>query len=312
MEKKEFELIIIGGGPAGVSAGVYAARKKIKTLVIAKDFGGQSVVSDTIENWIGEIEIKGSELKRKLEEHIKYYRSDDFVINEFKEVKNIKKINESLFEVEDNLGEKFISKAVLVATGSARRKLKIEGADKFEHKGLTYCASCDGPLFAGKDLLVVGGGNAGFESASQLLAYANSVTLMEHSDKYKAEATTVEKILSNPKMIGLLNVEIREIYGNDFVEGVKYFDKNDNELKDLKVQGVFVEIGAIPATSFISDELVDKNDFGQIKIDHRNGRSSEKGIWAAGDCTDSWFKQNAVAMGDAVKAIEDIYIYLNS
>jgi alkyl hydroperoxide reductase subunit F len=311
MKEKEYELIIIGGGPAGVAAGVYAARKKLKTLVITKDFGGQSMVSETIENWIGEIIIKGVDLQKKLADNIKHYRSDDFVINEFQFVESILKVDEG-FEVKNNLGKTFFTKSVIVTTGAKRRQLQVSGAKEFEHKGLTYCASCDGPLFTGKDVVVIGGGNSGFESASQLLAYARSVTLLHRGSEYRAEPQMVENVLANEKMFGILNANIYEVFGDSFVNGIKYTDMISKKEVKLDVSGVFVEIGAIPATDFISEDLIEKDNIKQIKIDHRNGRTSQAGIWAAGDCTDSLFKQNNIAMGDAVKCIEDIYSYLKT
>ena len=185
-------------------------------------------------------------------------------------------------------------------------------ADKFEHKGLTYCASCDGPVFTGKDVVVIGGGNSGFESASQLMAYCNSVTILQRSDKFNAEETMVETVLKNKNVKGILNAETTEIFGNDFVEGIKYIDKTTGEEKTLNVSGVFVEIGSIPATDFIQEGLVEKDNFGQIIVDHKTMRSSQEGIWAAGDCNDGIYKQNGVAIGDGVKAIENIYGYLKA
>lgn len=303
-----FDLIIIGAGPAGVAAGVYAARKKIKTLLITKDFGGQSVVSETIENWVGEISISGEDLAKKLEDHIKHYKSSNFVIKEFAFVESIEKKEDKIFEVKINLGDTFQTKTILINTGAKRRKLTVPGADKFEHKGLTYCASCDGPLFTDKDVVVIGGGNAGFESASQLLAYCKSVTLLHRNEKYNAEETMVEQVLSNRKMTGILQANISEIFGSEFVEGIKY--RVDGDEKILKVFGVFVEIGAVPASDFISSNLVEKNKFKEIIVDHKTCQSSQAGIWAAGDINDGLYKQNGIAIGDGVKAIEDIYNYL--
>lgn len=312
MEKNKIhDLIIIGGGPAGVAAGVYAARKKLNTLVITKDFGGQSIVSETVENWIGEIIIKGVDLQKKLADNIKHYKSETFQINEFQFVKSITK-KDNIFEVENNMGKIFETKSVLITSGAKRRQLIVDGAKEFEHKGLTYCASCDGPLFADKDLVVIGGGNSGFESASQLLAYAKSVTLLHKGPEYRAEPQMVENVLANEKMNGILNANISEVLGTTFVESIKYIDMVSKEEKSLDVAGVFVEIGAIPATDFVSDEFIKKDNIGQIVINHQNGKTSQPGIWAAGDCTDSLFKQNNIAMGDAVKCIEDIYSYLNT
>lgn len=310
-ENNKYELIIIGGGPAAVAAGVYAARKQLRTLIITKDFGGQSVVSEYLENWIGDISIKGIELKKKLEDSVKYYQSENFVIKEFQEVLSVEK-NEKIFSVKTNTGGEYFSEAVLVTTGAIRRKLSpdVIGGEEFEHKGITYCASCDGPLFAGKDLVVIGGGNSGFESASQLVAYARSVTILQRSEKYKGEETIVKNILENEKVSGILNAQITEVFGDKFVKGIKYKNTQTGEEITLDVEGVFVEIGAVPATSFISDEIIEKDRFKQIIIDHRNGKTSLEGLWAAGDCTDSLFKQNAIAMGDGVKALEDIHGFL--
>ncbi len=304
-----FDVIIIGGGPAGVTAGVYSARKQLRTLLITYDFGGQSIVSEYIENWIGKIKIKGSDLAKKLKEHVKYYESENFQIKEFTKVKNIQK-KDDIFELELENGDKYFSKTVLVATGAKRRKLTIPGAKEFEHKGLTYCASCDGPMFTGKDVVVIGGGNAGFESASQLMKYCNSVTILQRDESFIAEKMMVDSVLSNKNVNGILNADIQEVFGDTFVNGIKYKDLKTGDEKELKVQGVFVEIGAIPATDFISNDLVEKDKFGQIIIDHKTGRSSLGGLWAAGDCSDSIYKQNTIAMGDATKAIEDLFVYL--
>ena len=192
-------------------------------------------------------------------------------------VEEIKKEGD-VFEVVTNFKSSYFAKAVLVTTGAKRRKLTVPGADTFEHKGLTYCASCDGPLFKDKDLVVIGGGNSGFESASQLLAYAKSVTLLQRSDAYNAEPTMVENVLAHPNMTGLLNADISEVFGEDFVTGIKYKDTISGDEKTLDVAGVFIEIGAIPATDFISDDMVEKDNFKQIKIDHRNGRTNMPGF----------------------------------
>src|ERR1700733_4307671 len=186
-----YDLIIIGGGPAGVSAGVYAARKRLQTLIIAPEFGGQSMASDGIENWIGTIRISGVDLGRDLKNHLLAYAGDAVTIKEMEAVSDIKKDGE-LFTVVSDKAE-YQTKTILIATGSSRRKLEIPGAKEFDNKGLTYCASCDGPLFAGQDVVIVGGGNAAFETAAQLLAYCKSVTLLNRSDTFRADEVTVEK-----------------------------------------------------------------------------------------------------------------------
>ncbi|MCR4334698.1 MAG: FAD-dependent oxidoreductase [Patescibacteria group bacterium] len=303
-----YDLAIIGGGPAGVSAGVYAARKRLKTVFITKDFLGQSSVSDGIENWIGTIKISGTELSKNLENHLKAYASDVVEIKEGENCENVSKISEG-FLIKTKTQE-FQVKTVLITAGSRRRKLEIPGAKEFDNKGLTYCATCDGPLFADKDVVVIGGGNAAFETAGQLLAYCKSVTLLNRSEIFKADEVTVKKILSNPKMKAVINVTPVEIKGDKFVNAIVYQDAKTNEKIELKTDGIFVEIGLLPNTDFIKD-VVNLNQYNQIIVDPRNQRASTSGIWSAGDCTDGLYHQNNIASGDAVRALEDIYTYLH-
>lgn len=303
-----YELAIIGGGPAGVAAGVYASRKQIKTIFITKDFLSQSSVSDSIENWIGTVSISGMDLAKSLENHLKAYADDVVTLQTGVYVIDIKKIDGGFEVVYDN-GQSVQAKTVLIASGSQRRKLAVTGADVFEHKGLTYCATCDGPMFGGMDVAVIGGGNAGFESAAQLLAYAKSVTLLHKNDSFKADPVTVEAVLKNPKMKAVTNTEILEVVGEKFVTGIKYKDKITQEETLLPVNGIFVEIGAIPTTSYAKN-IVNLTETNNVIIDPWTQRTSTEGIWSAGDCTNGIYHQNNIAAGDAVKALEDIYIYL--
>lgn len=305
-----YDLIIIGGGPAGVSAGVYAARKRLKTLFITPSWGGQSIVSEGIENWIGFVKIPGAELAQKLREHLEAYKGDIVDIKDGDKVTAVAK-SENGFRVTTEGGQTYEGKTVLVASGSSRRKLEIPGANEYENKGITYCASCDGPMYADMDVVVVGGGNAGFETAAQLLAYAKSVTLLQRSPEYRADPVTVEKVLKNPKMKGITNTDLVEVKGDKFVTGMVYKDLATGEAHEIPCQGVFVEIGLMPATEYVKD-VVERNKFGQIVIDPRTQSTSQKGIWAAGDCTDVLYHQNNIASGDAVRALEDIYQYLHA
>ncbi|MCK5060091.1 MAG: FAD-dependent oxidoreductase [Candidatus Pacebacteria bacterium] len=310
----QYDLAIIGGGPAGVAAGVYAARKRLKTILITKEFGGQSVVSADIQNWIGTVSVSGEELANMLEKHIRTYASDVVDIRAGELVEKISKKPASHQEQDDSFviktahGEEK-AKTVLVTTGSERRKLSVSRADTFENKGLTYCASCDGPMFSGKDTIVIGGGNAGFETAAQLLAYAKSVTLLESENEFGADPITVEKVLSNPHMKAVNGTRILEIKGDTFVKSVVY--EKGGKKEELPAEGVFVEIGLAPTTSFVKD-LIELNKYRQIIIDPRTQKTSVKGLWAAGDCTDTLYHQNNIAAGDAVRALEDIYIYLKA
>lgn len=304
-----FDLVIIGGGPAGAAAAVYAARKQLKTLLLTESFGGQSVVSSDIQNWIGTPSISGMDLAKNLEAHVRQYAGECVTIVN-KRVEKVEKTSEESFIVHAG-AETYTTRTVLVATGSTRRRLEVPGADEYEHKGLTYCATCDGPLYAGQDVVVIGGGNAGFESAAQLLAYAKSVTLLHYRDQFKADPVTVEKVLANPHMTGILNAETTAIKGDKFVTGLTYKDTKTGEEKELATTGVFIEIGLVPQTSFVA-EAVRLNEIGQVEIDPWNQRTSTLGIWAAGDCTNGKYHQNNIAAGDAVKALEDIYKYLRA
>jgi len=215
------------------------------------------------------------------------------------------------FTVTTKDGGTYEGKTVLIATGASRRKITVPGAEQFEHKGVTYCASCDGPLFSGMAVAVIGGGNAGFESAAQLLAYAKHVTLIERDTRYRAEPITVEKVLAHEHMKGITNAELLEIQGEGMVNGLVYKDRETGETTTLPVSGVFVEIGTIPNTSMVS-EVATLNPQGHVIVDPRTQRTSCEGIWAAGDCTDGLYAQNNIAAGDAVKALEDIYLYVRS
>lgn len=304
-----YDLIIVGGGPAGCAAAVYASRKKIKTLLITDSFGGQSIESKRIENWIGTKAISGIELAKSLKSHITEYAKDIVKINEGEKVEKIEK-KEDIFVV-STIKDSYKSKTALIATGSSRKKLTIPGAKEFEGKGITYCASCDGPFFADKDVVVIGGGNAGFESAAQLLAYCKSVTLLSRGE-FRADPITVEKVIANKKMKAVPHAEPIEIKGKKFVTSIVYrTTKPFADIMEISADGIFVEIGNVPTTYFVQD-FVELDELKRIKIDHRNQKTSVEGLWAAGDCTDGLYHQNNIAAGDAVKALEDIYIYLHN
>ncbi len=304
-----YELAIIGGGPAGVAAGVYAARKNIRTILLTVDFGGQSMVSDDIQNWIGTKSISGADLAKQLREHLYHYEGPNFTIQTGKKVTNITTKNK-LFTLTDEGGQQHEAKTVLVTSGATRRKLDIPGAKEFEQRGVTYCATCDGPMFAGKDVAVIGGGNAAFETAIQLLAYCKTVTLIHHRNDFRADAITVNKVKKQPNFQLITNAETQEFRGDKFIKTLVYRDITTDEIKQLEIQGVFVEIGLVPSTDLVKN-LIKLNPHGQIVTDPRNGRTSLAGVWAAGDCTDGLYHQNNIATGDAIKALEDIYYYLH-
>jgi len=302
-----YDLAIIGGGPAGVAAGVYAARKQLKTVFITKDFDGQSAVSLDVQNWIGTPSITGAELSKTLENHLKAYAGNFVTIKTGELAENIDQ-KKDLFEIKTNQNS-YTAHSVLITSGSRRRPLEVPGAEEFDNKGLTYCASCDGPLFADMDVAVVGGGNAGFDTAAQLLAYCKSVTLIAHND-FKADPSTVEKTLANPKFKAIKNTDIIEVKGDKFVTGIVYQNRDTKENITLPVKGILVEIGSLPNTDFVKN-LLKMDAWNHIIVDPKNQRASVSGIWAAGDVTDGLYHQNNIAAGDAVKALEDIYLFLH-
>ncbi len=303
-----FDLIIIGSGPAGVAAAVYAARKHLKTVIIAEEIGGQSVVSDNIENWIGSPKISGVNLAKAFAEHLDAVKGEFVTLATHERVVSLTKSGDALLATTKK-GDEFTARAVLIASGAGRRKLDVPGAEKFENKGVTYCASCDGPLFGGLDVAVIGGGNAGFETALQLLAYAKSVTLIHRHAEFKADPITVEKSSAHPNMRIIAHAEPTEVVGDKFVTGLKYMDKDSGEVKELAVSGIFAELGVLPNTGF-AEGLLELDAVKRIKVDPHNQRTNVDGVWAAGDCTDELYHQNNIAAGDGVKALEDIYLWI--
>jgi alkyl hydroperoxide reductase subunit F len=301
--QKTYDLIIIGAGPAGCSAAVYAARKQLNTLLILDSWGGQSTVSEDIQNWIGTMHISGAELALNLKKHVLEYKGEKLNIQEKTLVEEITG-EKNNFTIISNKGS-FYGKNILIVTGSTRRKLEVKGADTFEHKGLTYCASCDGPMFSGSPVAVIGGGNAAFETAAQLLAYCPTVYLLNRTDTFRADEITINKLKENPNLHVLSSVKTTEVIGDGFVNALTYEDKDGLQVK-LDVAGIFVEIGQLPSTSFAKN-ICELDQIGKIKIDPWTQKTNTPGIWAAGDCTNILYHQNNIASGDAVRALEDIH-----
>jgi len=299
-----YDIIIIGGGPAGVGAGVYSARKKMKTLLITESFGGQSVVSADIQNWIGTSSISGFDLAKNLEAHLRAQNDIDIIDTE--NVLKVSKNKREGFIVETSSGKKHETKTVLLASGSRRKKLDIPGEKEFDGKGVVYCSICDAPIFKDMDVAVVGGGNAGLEAVIDLLPYAKHIFLLHRGTALKGDKVTQEKILPHKNVQVIFSAETREIHGDSTVTGLTYFDKTSGQSKTLSVQGVFVEIGIIPNSEIVKG-LVKQNEYGMVITNPENQRTSEPGIWAAGDITDGKYRQNNISVGDAIKAVLDIY-----
>jgi len=308
-----YDLIIIGGGPAGISAGIYAARKKIKFLLATETLGGQSAVASEIQNWIGIKSISGFELAKKMEEHLMAHGGIE--AEEGYLAEKVEKISGG-FKITFKNGKSFETKTILATTGGRRRRLGVAGEKDFENKGVAYCSTCDAPMYAKKTVAIVGGGNAALGATKDLSVYADKVYLMVRSENIKGDPVLFEEIKKDPKIEILLNSEVTEVFGNDFVEGVKYLDKKDNpstgsgQVKELKLDGVFVEIGSVPNSEFLG-ELVKKNNYNEVVVDHGNQKTSCEGIWAAGDITDLPYRQNNISASDGIKALLSIKDFLN-
>jgi NADH-dependent peroxiredoxin subunit F len=303
-----YDIIIIGGGPAAAGAAVYAARKKLQVLLLTESFGGQSIVSADVQNWIGTKSLPGIELAKNLEAHIRNY-PQEVEIKTPELATKVEKADNG-FLVRTDKGGAHETRAVIMVAGARRRKLGIPGEKEFDGKGVAYCSTCDAPLFSGKDVAVVGGGNAGLEAVVDLLPYAHKIYLLEYSAMLKGDPVTQERVTNSNKVEVILNAETKKVEGEQFVKALLYNDRVSGEEKKLDVGGVFVEIGSVPNSEPVK-ELVELNKYGEIVIDHKTAATSQPGIWAAGDITDEIYKQNNISVGDGVKAALSAYQYLN-
>jgi NADH-dependent peroxiredoxin subunit F len=301
--KEPYDVLVIGGGPAGASAAIYAARKGIRTGIVAERFGGQILDTLTIENFISVKETEGPKLAASLEEHVKDYNID---VMKSQRVKQVEK--KELFEVELDNGAILKSKSVIVATGARWRNVNVPGEQEFKTKGVAYCPHCDGPLFEGKDVAVIGGGNSGIEAAIDLAGVVKHVTVLEFMPELKADEVLQKRLYSLPNVTVLKNVATKEIHGTDSVTGISYTDRETEEVKKVDLQGVFVQIGLVPNTDFLGD-LVEKNRIGEIVVDKR-GATKVPGLYAAGDCTDSPYNQIIISMGSGATAALGAFDYL--
>lgn len=300
-----YDLLIIGGGPGGVAAGVYAARKKISTVLVAESFGGQSLISDDIQNWIGTTHLSGLDLANMLEAHLRAQKGIEIIAED--RVEKVDRREGGGFRATTRAGKVIEARHILLASGSHRKRLGVPGENEFEGKGVAFCATCDAPLFANKDVAVVGGGNAGLEAVVDLMSYASKIYVLVRSEAPKGDAVTLEKINADPKVTILPLALTSEIIGeNGLVSGLKYKDAKTGEEKRIAVQGVFVEIGSLPNSEFVKD-LVKLNERGEIAVEHHTQRTSDPDIWAIGDVTDLPYRQNNISAGDGVKAILNIY-----
>lgn len=295
-----YELIIVGAGPAGITASIYAARKQMNFLVIAKDIGGQAALSSDVENYTGYQYITGAELAKKFEQHMREFKIE----LKHEEVVGIEKAGEG-FKVKTDKGI-HESRALIIASGAVPRKLNVSGEQEFKNRGLTYCATCDAPLFPNKDVAVVGGGNSGLDATLQLMKIANKIYLIERGARLKSDEVMRENVGHSEKVTVLTNAKVLEILGDKFVTGVAVELAGKREV--LNVQGVFIEIGYIPNSEFAAG-VVKLNERNEIVVDD-HCRTSVDGVFAAGDVTNVPHKQIIVAAGEGSKAALSAYEYL--
>ncbi|MCR8842387.1 alkyl hydroperoxide reductase subunit F [Paenibacillus sp. SC116] len=301
--KAPYDVLVVGGGPAGASAAIYAARKGIRTGIVADRFGGQ--VNDTlgIENFISVKYTEGPKLVASIEEQVKEYGIDVM------KTQRAKRLDKSDFiEIELENGAVLKSKTVIISTGARWRNIGVPGEAEFKNKGVAYCPHCDGPLFTGKDVAVVGGGNSGVEAAIDLAGIVKHVTVLEFAPELKADSVLQDRLYSLPNVTVLKNVQTKELTGTDKLDGVTYIDRDTGEEKHIELQGVFVQIGLVPNTDWLAD-TVERTRMGEIVV-NSHGATSIPGVFAAGDCTNSPYKQIIISMGSGATAALGAFDYL--
>ncbi|NEN81705.1 alkyl hydroperoxide reductase subunit F [Paenibacillus elgii] len=302
-DKEPYDVLVVGGGPAGASAAIYAARKGIRTGIVAERFGGQVMDTMGIENFISVKYTEGPKLVASLEEHVKEYGID---VMKLQRAKRLEK--KDLVEIELENGAVLKSKTVILSTGARWRNVGVPGEAEFKNKGVAYCPHCDGPLFTGKDVAVIGGGNSGIEAAIDLAGIVKHVTVLEFMPELKADAVLQKRLYSLPNVTVHKNVQTKEITGTDKVNGITYVDRDSGEEHHVELQGVFVQIGLVPNTDWLAD-TVERTRFGEIVVD-RHGATNVPGVFAAGDCTNSPYKQIIISMGSGANAALGAFDYL--
>ncbi len=302
-----YDTIIIGAGPAGVTAGIYTSRKRLKTLLITKDFVGQVGKAGTVENFPGFEEINGLDLLENFRKQLKKFEVE---IKEGEEVKGITKDKDNLFEVKAGSGKIYLAKTVIIASGKDPRPLEVPGEKEFVGKGVSYCVTCDGPLFKGKSVAVIGGGNSGFRAAFELSKICPKVYIFEFKQAASADESIQERIRQAKNIETITNAVVKEIKGKAFVENMVYENKLSKKIIEIPVNGIFVEVGYIPATSFVKN-LVELNERDEVKID-KDCATKTPGIFAAGDITDEKYKQMIIAAGEGAKAGLSVYEYIQN
>jgi len=300
-----YDLITVGGGPAGMTAGIYVSRLGLKALLITKNFGGQIASKPAqIDNYPGVESIGGMELIARMKKHLESLNAQ-IVLDEVVSLTE----KEGIFTLEAKSGKMFYSKSVILTSGTEPRKLGIKGEDEFAGKGVSYCAVCDGPIFRDKAVAVIGGGNVGFETAIFLSEIAKKIHILEYSDQIRAFEENIKAVKEAGKTEIITNAEVKEIKGGKLVSGLVYRDLKTNETKELSAEGVFVVIGYKPLVSYVQN-LVDFNGRGEIVVDSETMKTKTPGLFAAGDVTVTPYKQIVIAAGEGAKAALTAYKYL--
>ncbi|APC11829.1 alkyl hydroperoxide reductase subunit F [Providencia rettgeri] len=307
-ERKPFEVLVIGSGPAGASAAIYTARKGIRTGVIGERFGGQVMDTVDIENYISVIKTEGAIFAGALKNHVDSYDVD--VIDGQSVAKLIPAAEEGgLHQIETASGGILKSRSIIISTGARWRNMGVPGEQEYRTKGVTFCPHCDGPLFKGKRVAVIGGGNSGIEAAIDLAGVVDHVTVLEFAPELKADSVLQEKARSLSNVDIILNAQTLEVKGDGSkMTGLEYKDRTDDSVHLLEVAGAFVQIGLLPNTNWLGDTIA-RNRMGEIEIDARN-ETSVKGIFAAGDCTTVPYKQIIISAGEGAKAALSAFDYL--
>jgi len=295
-EKGVFDVLVVGGGPAGNSAAIYAARKGINTGMVVETYGGQVMDTVGIENLIGTPYTEGPKLMAQIEEHVNQYKVD---IMKGQRAKAIRK--NDLIEVELENGAVLKAKTAILSVGAHWRNVNVPGEEAFRTKGVTNCPHCDGPLFEGKDVAVIGGGNSGIEAAIDLAGLAKQVYVLEFLPELKADQVLQDRVNALPNVTVIKNVATKEITGTEQVEAITYIDRETKEEHTIALEGVFVQIGLVPNTAWLKDSDVALNERGEIIVDN-HGATSLEGVFAAGDCTNSVYKQIIISMGAGATA----------
>ena len=298
-KKDAFDVLVVGGGPAGAAAAVYAARKGIRTGVVAERFGGQVMDTLGIENFISVKQTEGPKLVAALEQHVKEYDVD--VMNLQRAAKLVPAGADGLVEVQLENGASLKSKSVILATGARWREMNVPGEQEYKAKGVCFCPHCDGPLFKGKRVAVIGGGNSGVEAAIDLAGIVAHVTLLEFDVQLRADAVLQKKLFSLPNVTVITQAQTTEVTGDgEKVNGITYKDRTSGDMHHVELEGIFVQIGLLPNTDWLKGSI-ELSNRGEIEVDSR-GQTSVPGVFAAGDCTTVPYKQIIIAMGEGAKA----------